>query len=53
MFSKAHAEPDRCYRKEPFPSPRDRVEFFFQLYEQLTAPLLPAAKAKRALGAAG
>lgn len=51
-LSKAHTEldraVDRCYRKEPFPSDRARVEFLFQLYEQLTAPLLPATKQKRA-----
>ncbi len=50
-LSKAHAEldrtVDRCYRKEPFPSDRDRVEFLFQLYEKLTAPLIAAAKPKR------
>ena len=39
---------DRCYRKEPFASDRARVEFLFALYEKLTAPLLPAAKPKRA-----
>jgi hypothetical protein len=52
VLAKAHAEldraVDRCYRKDPFPSDRARVEFLFQLYEQLTAPLLPAAKTKRA-----
>ena len=37
---------DRCYRKEPFPSDRARVEYLFQLYEQLTAPLVAAAAAK-------
>ncbi len=51
-LAKAHAEldraVDRCYRKEPFLSERARVEFLFQLYEKLTAPLLAAAKAKRA-----
>jgi len=30
---------DRCYRKEKFTNERDRVEYLFQLYEQLTAPL--------------
>ena len=39
---KAHAEldcaVDRCYRQEPFPSARARVEYLFQLYEQFTAP---------------
>ncbi len=39
---------DRCYRPAEFPSDRDRVEYLFQLYEQLTAPLAAAAKAKRA-----
>ena len=48
---KAHAELDRvvdlCYRPQPFTSERQRVEYVFGPYEQLTAPLLPAAKAKR------
>jgi hypothetical protein len=35
---------DRCYRPEPFPSDRHRVEFLFALYEQLIAPLVAAAK---------
>ncbi|MEI7733650.1 MAG: type IIL restriction-modification enzyme MmeI, partial [Verrucomicrobiota bacterium] len=38
---------DRCYRKEPFESDRQRVEYLFQLYEQITAPLAPIAKPKR------
>ena len=51
-LTKAHWEldraVDRCYRKNPFPSDRPRVEYLFQLYEQLTAPLLPvAARPKR------
>jgi len=33
---------ERCYRAQPFASDRERVEFLFALYEQLTAPLLPA-----------
>ncbi len=33
---------DRLYRPEPFPDDQARVEHLFQLYEQLTAPLLPA-----------
>ena len=45
-LAKAHAELDRaverCYRPEPFESDRERVEHLFRLYEQLTAPLLPA-----------
>ena len=38
---------DKCYRPADFPSDRARVEFLFQLYEQLTAPLTPTAKPKR------
>jgi hypothetical protein len=38
---------DRCYRPEPFPSDRHRVEYLFALYEQLTAPLVAAAKPVR------
>ncbi|MEO7676791.1 MAG: DNA methyltransferase, partial [Verrucomicrobiota bacterium] len=49
-LARAHTEldraVDRCYRKEPFSSDRARVEFLFQLYEQLTAPLIAAANAK-------
>ena len=45
---KAHQQLDRaverCYRPEPFPSDRHRVEYLFALYEQLTAPLVAAAK---------
>ena len=55
-LAKAHAEldraVDRCYRKEPFASDRQRVEFLFQLYEKLTVPLIAAAKPKRARKAA-
>lgn len=36
---------DRCYRKQPFTSERQRLEFLFNLYEQLVAPL--AAQAPR------
>jgi len=50
-LTKAHAAldraVDRCYRKEPFPSDRARVEHLFALYEQLTAPLIPAASKPR------
>jgi hypothetical protein len=38
---------DRCYRREPFTSERQRVEFLFALYEKLTAPLLATEKKKR------
>jgi hypothetical protein len=48
---KAHQQLDRavgrCYRPEPVPSDRHRVEYLFALYEQLTAPLVAAAKARR------
>ncbi len=37
---------DRCYRRANFTSERERVEYLFQQYEQLTAPLAPAAKRK-------
>ena len=50
-LAKAHAKLDRaverCYRKEPFQNDRARVEFLFALYEQLTVPLVAAAKPKR------
>ena len=48
--AKAHTEldgaVDRCYCKDPFPGDRARVEYPFQLYEQLTAPPIAAAIAK-------
>lgn len=48
---RAHTELDRavekCYRPEPFRSDRERVEHLFRLYEQLTAPLLPATPQTR------
>jgi hypothetical protein len=51
-LAKAHAELDRavesCYRKDPFTTDRERVEHLFRLYEQLTAPLLPASPKTRA-----
>jgi restriction-modification enzyme MmeI-like protein len=37
---------DRLYRKESFASDRERVEYLFALYENLTAPMLAAASAK-------
>jgi len=57
-LAKAHAELDRavekCYRKEPFASDRERVEFLFALYEKLTAPLVaPMNKTPRRKKAAG
>ena len=54
---RAHAGLDRaverCYRPEAFRSDRERVEHLFRLHEQLTAPLLPATKAKRTRKATG
>ena len=48
---RAHAELDRaverCYRAKPFRSDRERVEFLFRLYGQLSAPLLPAPTRKK------
>ena len=38
---------DRCYRKDPFPSDRQRVEHLFALYEHHTAPLAVEQKPKR------
>lgn len=45
---KAHSDLDKavdlCYRTQPFPTERQRVEFLFALYEKLSAPLLAAPK---------
>ena len=50
-LAKAHADLDRavekCYRAEAFHADRERVEHLFRLYEQLTAPLLPATPKTR------
>ncbi|MEI6674694.1 MAG: DNA methyltransferase [Verrucomicrobiota bacterium] len=47
-LAKAHEQLDRavekCYRPEPFQSDRQRVEYLFALYEQLTAPLAAEKK---------
>ncbi|MCB1211061.1 MAG: class I SAM-dependent DNA methyltransferase, partial [Verrucomicrobiales bacterium] len=49
-LAKAHAEldraVDRCYRKDPFPNDRARVEHLFALYEQLTAPMVTSNTAR-------
>jgi len=38
---------DKAYRKEPFTSERQRIEYLFELYQKLTAPLiLPERKRK-------
>ena len=48
---KAHAALDRavdlCYRPQPFPTERQRVEFLFALYEKISEPLLTESKKKR------
>jgi hypothetical protein len=48
---KAHATldraVDRCYRRQPFTSERQRVEFLFALYENITAPLMASAGKKK------
>jgi len=50
-LQRAHNELDRAversYRPDRFTSDRERVEFLFRLYEQLTAPLLPATPRAR------
>jgi hypothetical protein len=50
-LAKAHADLDRAvdrsYRKEPFPTDRQRVEYLFATYEQLAAPLVSARKKQR------
>jgi hypothetical protein len=38
---------DRAYRPASFLHDRERVEYLFARYEQLTAPLAPVAKPKR------
>ncbi|GCA72339.1 hypothetical protein MiYa_03890 [Microcystis aeruginosa NIES-2519] len=47
---KAHQKLDKavdlCYRPQPFTSELNRIEYLFELYEKLTAPLLPTSKQK-------
>ncbi len=38
---------DKCYRPQPFATELARLEFLFGRYQQLAAPLAPAAPAKR------
>lgn len=38
---------DRCYRPQPFATELTRLEHLFGLYQQLSAPLLPAPKPAR------
>jgi len=48
---KAHTEldraVDRCYRRQPFTSDRQRVEYLFSLYEKLTTPLIAGPATRR------
>lgn len=48
---KAHAKldraVDRCYRSQPFVSERNRVEFLFNLYQQIAEPLLAKTQRRR------
>ena len=50
-LAKAHEQldraVDRCYRKDLFETDRQRVEFLFTLYEQLTAPLAVEEKERK------
>ena len=50
-LAKAHAKldraVDRCYRSQPFANERNRVEYLFNHYQRLTAPLLPTEKKPR------
>jgi len=49
-LAKAHEQldraVDRCYRKEPFTTDRQRVEYLFARYESLSVPLVPKPKKK-------
>ena len=50
-LTKAHAKLDRaverCYRSQPFPNERNRVEYLFKLYQKLASPFLSAKKTRR------
>lgn len=35
---------DRCYRSQPFPNERNRIEFLFKLYQKQATPLLAPKK---------
>ena len=49
-LTKAHQNLDKavdlCYRSQPFVNELNRIEFLFNLYENLTAPLLKTEKKK-------
>jgi hypothetical protein len=51
-LAKAHADldraVDRCYRPQPFTSERQRLEYLFNLYEQLIAPLTAPTRPRKA-----
>jgi hypothetical protein len=38
---------EKCYRDKPFASDRERVEYLFELYERLAAPLTADVKPRR------
>jgi hypothetical protein len=50
-LTKAHQNLDKavdlCYRPQPFVNELNRIEYLFNLYENLTAPLLKTEKKKR------
>ena len=54
---RAHASLDRavnlCHRPKTFQSDRERVEYLFGLYEQLTTPLTAGLEPKRRTRARG
>ena len=43
---KLDAAVDKAYRKEPFKSARERVEFLFKLHSEITEPMAALASAK-------
>ena len=44
---------DRAYRKQPFQTVRERIEFLFALHESITVPLVASTPTKRRRGATG
>ena len=38
---------NRCYRRQPFTSDRQRIEFLFALYEAIAAPLIPTTRQRQ------
>ncbi len=50
-LARAHAEldraVDRCYRKEPFQSEIERVQYLFAMHERLNAPMQAAMSARK------